>query len=143
MGSPPRMREIPCIASTCSISDRITPAYAGNTDGSGTYCLYDRDHPRVCGKYWCAHNIPYFVWGSPPRMREIRCEVEKLIAGIRITPAYAGNTLESLKPFLSPWGSPPRMREIPWRKGRFLVVLGDHPRVCGKYLTQTLKRQLV
>ena len=71
-GSPPRMREIPALKPLLH--------------------LYQRDHPRVCGKY----NISLYncvpTPGSPPRMRvKHTCErCDRHAFGI--TPAYAGKT---------------------------------------------------
>ena len=91
-GSPPRMREIPCIASTCSISDRITPAYAGNTTSVALLQYISKDHPRVCGKYYTEFLRDTPQRGSPPRMREIPGRHRHGSVRNGITPAYAGNT---------------------------------------------------
>ena len=32
------------------VADRITPAYAGKRDFSGTSTTVAKDHPRVCGE---------------------------------------------------------------------------------------------
>ena len=55
--------------------------------------------------------------GSPPRMREIPLVFSQSILMEGITPAYAGNTRYGIN-------EPPNY--------------GDHPRVCGKYLTRIL-----
>ena len=49
-GSPPRMRERPCMAPIFPIYPGITPAYAGKTLCSCFNVFGHRDHPRVCGK---------------------------------------------------------------------------------------------
>ena len=98
-------------------AQRITPAYAGKTfmnlsDSSG----YE-DHPRVCGKdgknFW---NLDTGE-GSPPRMRERPRKNAWFACDGRITPAYAGKTHV-------------------FETGR--RYHGDHPRVCGKDMSDGL-----
>ena len=89
----------------------ITPAYAGKRRTTRTSGARYRDHPRVCGEeptgcYNCG-SLP----GSPPRMRgraEAK-EADRLAA--RITPAYAGKSMQALASRSTPQ---------------------DHPRVCGE-----------
>ena len=112
-GSPPRMREILAVAIDVAFDARITPAYAGNTVLITCLQACMWDHPRVCGKYFSIGLLRYLSTGSPPRMREILATMRFSASSLRITPAYAGNTV----------------------RGRvWLVVDWDHPRVCGKYL---------
>ena len=72
-GSPPRMRERRCTYVICTISVRITPAYAGKT--------------RLL-----LNLIILIGTGSPPRMRERLTNPTPLPPHPRITPAYAGKT---------------------------------------------------
>ncbi len=92
---------------------RITPAYAGSTFGSIPMLYSSQDHPRVCGKYLFQDASHSYHYGSPPRMREVRYGGEIYFKGDGITPAYAGST-ENL-----------------WV---VVLLMKDHPRVCGKYL---------
>ena len=71
-GSPPRMRETPLLRRSFNCSNRITPAYAGNTSACMFFCRQLQDHPRVCGKH--------------------SNQVLRMFGLLRITPAYAGNT---------------------------------------------------
>ena len=68
-GSPPRMRGKRIFVDPAARARGITPAHAGKTpevlDGSGGIW----DHPRACGENFIPYHAPYFVKGSPPRMR--------------------------------------------------------------------------
>ena len=111
VGSPPRVREKRCIQCTLDTSLRITPACAGKTPTLKVRSSTNWDHPRVCGKNTFWTNPFVDISGSPPRVREkhtMTCE-KRLPPGI--TPACAGKTKSSLLN---------------------LVVVQDHPRVCGK-----------
>ena len=72
LGSPPRVRERPCLGYAICSMVRITPACAGKTIYAHPVYDQDEDHPRVCGKDWMA--------GRAPALRK------------RITPACAGKT---------------------------------------------------
>ena len=91
-GSPPRMRGTPDQAITQAISDGITPAYAGNTIRQCERGFSRQDHPRVCGEHIGGVRVSNRGRGSPPRMRGTHNTVKTDNKGIRITPAYAGNT---------------------------------------------------
>ena len=110
-GSPPRVREEPCLSRGRLRLHGITPACAGRTKFfSGFPSLYE-DHPRVCGKNRPCPRPCRRLRGSPPRVREelLRCAYRIAVFGI--TPACAGRTfMISIRP------APSR----------------DHPRVCGK-----------
>ena len=71
---------------------RITPAYAGNTNG-GMVCIKRyRDHPRLRGEHFFINLKPNLSLGSPPPTRGTpTCQAP--VRGLYgITPAYAGNT---------------------------------------------------
>ena len=92
LGSPPPMREI-------LFSDSFPdPPYW--------------DHPRLCGKYSKVTILVPVLTGSPPPMREILSDFRSVTRSVRITPAYAGNTLAQKEN---------------------LQLNKDHPRLCGKY----------
>ena len=110
------MRETQLPTATASARRRITPAYAGNTSLSCFLKILIRDHPRVCGKHSSLYPYGAKPPGSPPRMRETLPVPTLLMAASRITPAYAGNTARLTPSLLANW---------------------DHPRVCGKHLTET------
>ena len=89
-----------------------TPAYAGNTsDPSSTIPVF-RDHPRLRGEYPDGQPAITSSLGSPPLARGIRFKREIFSPSIRITPACAGNTLQSFP---------------------FSFVCEDHPRLRGEY----------
>ena len=117
-GSPPRMREIHSLITPQWSAERITPAYAGNTQPPALPRRLLQDHPRVCGKYTLSDSLTACGPGSPPRMREILLLFALLLYYSGITPAYAGNTS---------------------RKFCVLCNNKDHPRVCGKYLSLCLR----
>ena len=111
IGSPPRLRERRqcCFPNQCRYG--ITPASAGKTPES-SYIRHDsKDHPRVCGKDVHHILVRGGMRGSPPRLRERPAEEKEASTLDRITPASAGKTC---------------------RTGRKVVLLRDHPRVCGK-----------
>ena len=110
-GSPPRMREKPLLQRWEITPSGITPAYAGKTVFFEEQVRFDEDHPRVCGKNYMQGELDFSSAGSPPRMREKRPLMALGRELNRITPAYAGKTKSSLLN---------------------LVVVQDHPRVCGK-----------
>ena len=89
-GSPPRMRG----KAKCQLDNvrcgRITPAYAGKSTKQEKHRDKARDHPRVCGEKCVRADPAGDYFGSPPRMRgKVKC-APQLVAGDRITPAYAG-----------------------------------------------------
>ena len=90
---------------------QITPAHAGKRRRSPSTPRRWKDHPRVCGEKSAKLVFPQKTAGSPPRMRGKDRLSTKVVAVIRITPAYAGKSSASC----ASWG-PER----------------DHPRVCGE-----------
>ena len=90
----------------------IIPAYAGNTMALSLATMDWRDHPRVCGEHVFLERVPAGVAGSSPRMRGTPSWKNMEGEGLRIIPAYAGNTFDW--PWLMDWTR-------------------DHPRVCGEH----------
>ena len=72
-GSPPRVREKLNGLSIGITSTGITPACAGKTFIRRWEALFNRDHPRVCGKNAHTTLVFQFTSGSPPRVREKLC----------------------------------------------------------------------
>ena len=89
----------------------ITPAYAGKRPSRLRRDHERRDHPRVCGEKFDAKQRNGDARGSPPRMRGKGIDDFLMLAGGRITPAYAGKSFLFSKSIESFW---------------------DHPRVCGE-----------
>ena len=92
-GSPPPTRGIRNSPVLYEPSVGITPAYAGNTNNFLLECFRGRDHPRLRGEYLKALAMIFSGEGSPPPTRGIRTTDYAMHRDIRITPAYAGNTL--------------------------------------------------
>lgn len=111
LGSPPCMRgkEGAVLVQLCK--DRITPACAGKRTRPQLYAIASKDHPRVCGEKKVMRGAKDKRMGSPPHVRGKVGRTLYLVAGERITPAYAG------KSFLQ--------RTAQCR-------CQDHPRVCGE-----------
>ena len=111
LGSPPRMRGKDRVERHQEGRKGITPAYAGKRGCKMTPAFLSWDHPRVCGEKYPSGGRPHCGGGSPPRMRGKARMYPKNEVWFRITPAYAGKSIE-----------PP-----PNRRAR-----RDHPRVCGE-----------
>ena len=112
-GSPPHTRGTLSTKYLCWLSDRITPAYAGNTSLFLLCKNFLRDHPRIRGEHVQTAISTYWEYGSPPHTRGTLIEAIDMILSDRITPAYAGNTKYLLVP--------PKMSQ-------------DHPRIRGEHL---------
>ena len=110
-GSPPRMRGKPPVSTVCTPLTRITPAYAGKTILERRYSRLQPDHPRVCGENATYTLTQWRSTGSPPRMRGKPLRLHGAYQHQRITPAYAGKTVNA--------AASVRLRP-------------DHPRVCGE-----------
>ena len=90
----------------------ITPAYAGNTRISLRYLELYWDHPRLRGEHSFFLLCILNKIGSPPLTRGTLYWQLQRITGLRITPAYAGNTIYHLTYFL---------------------LMKDHPRIRGEH----------
>ena len=93
------------------IGIRITPAYAGKRIFRTDAFLYLQDHPRLCGEKSRSQQLQYSWWGSPPPMRGKDKHQHLEICTQRITPAYAGKSV-NVK--------------------HATRVTQDHPRLCGE-----------
>ena len=110
VGSSPRGRGTRITTKRGGDSDRIIPAWAGNTGGVGRQNPPEPDHPRVGGEHSFASQCAVTTAGSSPRGRGTReagqvgssprgrgtrrGESESLRAR-RIIPAWAGNTISA------------------------------------------------
>ena len=110
-GSPPHVRGKECINGAGKLPIGITPACAGKSPWALRRPGGRRDHPRMCGEKSMKSTLRKVALGSPPRMRGKVGRTLYLVAGERITPAYAG------KSFLQ--------RTAQCR-------CQDHPHVCGE-----------
>ena len=110
-GSPPRVRGTALAGTQARNIRRITPACAGNSPQGRVALTTEQDHPRVCGEQYNININSGNGKGSPPRVRGTGLRQSIDAYDLRITPACAGNSLES------------RMTTAEW---------WDHPRVCGE-----------
>ena len=94
-GSPPPMRGKAVYAFCVCCNYRITPAYAGKSGFSGFSLPLFQDHPRLCGEKICDSSDLVSVIGSPPPMRGKEDEIFSGYNSRRITPAYAGKSVEN------------------------------------------------
>ena len=94
-GSPPHMRGTVYYEPREDLYHGITPAHAGNSWHNLRCSLWERDHPRTCGeqKYLTVHLS--LRLGSPPHMRGTVAVGMQAIIRVRITPAHAGNRVNS------------------------------------------------
>ena len=93
-GSPPRMRGKETAGQHCRRLSGITPAYAGKRPCSCRAMRRYGDHPRVCGEKTVMHNVAANKKGSPPRMRGKVRSLSRPRPRHRITPAYAGKSVD-------------------------------------------------
>ena len=93
-GSPPPMRGKGSKSSVDAGKYRITPAYAGKSANGWKLSPTRRDHPRLCGekKHTLFKNVQRA--GSPPPMRGKAKRIKQQFSLERITPAYAGKSLD-------------------------------------------------
>ena len=110
-GSSPRVRGKPDSRQARYQLTGLIPACAGKTEGPDRAREIVPAHPRVCGENRSAVHDPPAVPGSSPRVRGKREQVPGPVPRVRLIPACAGKTSDSLR-----------------------SSLGDraHPRVCGE-----------
>ena len=106
-GSPPPTRGTLPILLPILSQTGITPAYAGNTQPLACKHRTIRDHPRLRGEHRQRQHTTEQYRGSPPPTRGTLNCARIYSAHIRITPAYAGNTvIRSLKQAMSDYINP-------------------------------------
>ena len=93
------------------LRNRITPAYAGKSSRPQKFTELTGDHPRLCGEKSSAAFAFRFCAGSPPPMRGKVRFSSLPCSRPRITPAYAGKSGAVISR---------------------LVIIPDHPRLCGE-----------
>ena len=94
-GSPPHVRGTHEFDLNKVKVDRITPACAGNTPAADQLGNQKPDHPRMCGEHQVAIDDRIRQLGSPPHVRGTPNYPVAPIQNRRITPACAGNTVQS------------------------------------------------
>ena len=71
---------------------RAIAAWAGNTTGSYSACVFTSGHPRVGGEHTCGGETCWAALGSSPRGRGTRQIRGRAGSLGRVIPAWAGNT---------------------------------------------------
>ena len=98
----------------------ITPAYAGKSVILLSTMYSSGDHPRVCGEKRFQRLAKNQRRGSPPRMRGKATLFTLTCHGFRITPAYAGKSVDVYAK---------------------MIANEDHPRVCGEKLACSISQE--
>ena len=112
LGSSPRMRGSPYVATLRGAFLGIIPAHAGLTVGDTNCSHAIRDHPRACGAHLARYTSVKCLPGSSPRMRGSLVLSARSLPRNGIIPAHAGLTHSRLpSSFCS----------------------RDHPRACGAH----------
>ena len=114
-GSSPHTRGAPSSKSQYVSALGIIPAYAGSTASTRSTPGTPRDHPRIRGEHFPAHDARFEITGSSPHTRGAPYFFWALICASGIIPAYAGSTHAS--------------HILPEQDG-------DHPRIRGEHAAQ-------
>ena len=93
LGSPPLTRGQLRYDDVILLEYRITPAHAGTTQKRHNFDAALQDHPRSRGDNFHYVQIPCKGIGSPPLTRGQRAQDKRVKAGLGITPAHAGTTM--------------------------------------------------
>ena len=139
-GSPPPMRgKVPAVQNfVCRY--RITPAYAGKSCPMRCVRFLLWDHPRLCGEKVFRYRCKHLVSGSPPPMRgKGRC-CTSCSRRVRITPAYAGKSINVTLAGSSCWDHPRLCGEKLPQQPRFCWAAGSPPPMRGKEKHSTKPR---
>ena len=89
-GSPPRRRGKAGKNGGCDFGDRITPAWAGKSQGHRADRGAEQDHPRMGGEKAESAEPATDKQGSPPRRRGKEAVLKSAVNTSWITPAQAG-----------------------------------------------------
>ena len=118
IGSPPRGRGKVSVHTTFRLRKWITPAWAGKSEVSKYAAKPGEDHPRMGGEKSSSTGTRWAKWGSPPHGRGKAAAISSAKSLLRITPAWAGKSVQDATLF---------------------VPLEDHPRMGGeKIIIQVL-----
>ena len=98
VGSPPPMRGKDTSSWSTSMPYGITPAYAGKRQSTVPTARRWWDHPRLCGEKFLSALALDLPKGSPPPMRGKGSVVYRDAGAGRITPAYAGKSMQFVSP---------------------------------------------
>ncbi len=118
-GSPPHGRGTPGATPAAASTQRLTPAWAGNTSAIRALRSPAEAHPRMGGEHREARPCGVHVVGSPPHGRGTPAARRPRRRGRGLTPAWAGNTATT-------WTALPARRA--------------HPRMGGEHHRLRLRR---
>ena len=96
MGSPPQVRGTAPLVSSSLVLCGITPAGAGNRFNVHSSLNRVWDHPRRCGEQSLSPGGNPYARGSPPQVRGTVLVVVAYESFKGITPAGAGNSIETI-----------------------------------------------
>ena len=124
----------------CDIGDRITPAYAGKRFDTYKVGTVVKDHPRLCGEKLSGKFVIICLTGSPPPMRgKVWCSLFVFYL-FRITPAYAGKSVQRSKYFNSIRDHPRLCGEKMMIWTKLITGTGSPPPMRGKVLQQSVQK---
>ena len=109
----------------------ITPAYAGNTTTTKNKSSVRKDHPRIRGEHYIVSMEEYGSLGSPPHTRGTLLLIIHSNYSLRITPAYAGNTVLATPIKAANWDHPRIRGEHPIKYRDCRHMQGSPPHTRG------------
>ena len=110
---------------------RISPACAGNTVSLPGARVVVADQPRVRGEHTRAPPDAVAPAGSAPRARGTLVDVAEVLAGVRISPACAGNTRRPRRGRWTPTDQPRVRGEHPLHLADVLIRRRISPACAG------------
>ena len=110
---------------------RIIPAWAGNTRPASMMNTQAPDHPRMGGEHLKVAPAGLRLFGSSPHGRGTLQSVSRCGRGVRIIPAWAGNTGRGAARHFGQPDHPRMGGEHRHRQGRPAVLAGSSPHGRG------------
>ena len=161
LGSPPRGRGKAFVVDGENERYRITPAWAGKSNGLLSVRNTCRDHPRVGGEKPFLSLDRFLIVGSPPRGRGKAAALPLIHSRPGITPAWAGKRIKPCnairrkrdhprvggeklsrsRPGTRPRGSPPRGRGKAGTWARLMIGIRITPAWAGKSTERERERE--
>ena len=131
-GSSPRVRGKLALQLQCQGKGRIIPARAGQTRVRLQGSPATPDHPRACGANMVLRIVARLRYGSSPRVRGKHLVALDTVAGHRIIPARAGQTVTAASRLPSAPDHPRACGANSWKLSGSIGEDGSSPRVRGK-----------
>ena len=110
---------------------RLTPAGAGNTNVLPWASWGEPAYPRRCGEHTLTTVLRSVLSGLPPQVRGTRSWPQPNPQGPGLTPAGAGNTVQTLRLGSTMPGLPPQVRGTQPSSGVDISELGLTPAGAG------------